>query len=193
MMLRSAAVNHPHTVRGAEGVDGTGGGGDCEEGDGGEPEIHAEGLAGAGAGDCAERWVGGPARDGGSARDEGGAEKGDEGQGREPEAGGVEAGEGHGAGADLGGEDEVAEAGLWRSGEDEEQHDRAVDGDQREVVFGEDGAVKRKGPIGPDQMDAHQQREEGADDDGDEREDEVLDSDGAVIGGEDAGEYGLRG
>ncbi len=58
---------------GGEGVDGACGGGDGEEGDGDEPEVHTEGLAGAGAGDCAEGWVGCPAGDGGSAGDEGGA------------------------------------------------------------------------------------------------------------------------
>ena len=85
-------------------------------------------------------------------------------------------------GADLGGEDQVAEAGLRSGGEDEEEHDRAVDGDQGEVIFGQDRAVEREGPVGPDEMDAHQEREEGSDGDGDEREDEVLDADDAVIG-----------
>ena len=51
-------------------------------------------------------------------------------------------GEGHAARADLGGEDEVAEAGLWRRRQHEEEHDGAVDGDQGEVVFGQDGAVE---------------------------------------------------
>jgi hypothetical protein len=37
-------------------------------------------------------------------------------------------------------------------------------------------------------VDAHQQREDGAYDDGDKREDEVLDADSAVIGGEEATE-----
>jgi hypothetical protein len=40
-------------------------------------------------------------------------------------------------------------------------------------------------------VDAHQQREKGADDDCDEREDELFDSDDAVIGGEDAREQGV--
>jgi hypothetical protein len=31
-------------------------------------------------------------------------------------------------------------------------------------------------------VDAHQEGEEGADDDGDEREEEVLDADGAMVG-----------
>ena len=54
---------------GDEDVDGADGGGDGEEGDAGEPEVHAEALAGAGAGDCAERWVGCPAGDGGCLRE----------------------------------------------------------------------------------------------------------------------------
>ena len=102
--------------------------------------------------------------------------------GCEPEAGGVEDGEGHAAGADLRGEDQVAEACLRGRGEDEEEHDGAVDGDQGEVVFGEDGAVEGQRPCGPDEVDAHEEREEGADDDGDEGEGEVLDADGAVVG-----------
>ena len=69
--------------------------------------------------------------------------------GGEAQAGGVEAREGHAAGADLRGEDEVAEAGLRRDGEDEEEHQRAVHGDQGEVLFGEDGAVEGELPVGP--------------------------------------------
>ena len=87
------------------------------------------------------------------------------------------------AGADLCGEDEVAEAGLGGDGEDEEEHERAVDGDEGEVVFGQDGAVEREWPVGPDEVDAHQEREEGADGYGDEREEEVVEADGAVVGG----------
>ena len=54
------------------------------------------------------------------------------------------------AGADLCGEDEVAEAGLGGGGEDEEEHDGAVDGDEGEIVFWEDGAVEPEWPCGPD-------------------------------------------
>ena len=57
-----------------------------------------------------------------------------------------------------------------------------MDGDQGEVVFGENGGTKRQ--IRPDEMDAHQEREEGAEDNGDQREGEVLDADGAVVGEE---------
>ncbi len=85
------------------------------------------------------------------------------------------------AGADLRGENQVAEAGLWRSGQDEEEHDGAVDGDQGEVVFGEDGAVEWQRPGWPDEVNAHQEREESADDDGEQGEGEVLDADSAVV------------
>ena len=66
----------------------------------------------------------------------------------DPEAERVETREGHAARADLCGKDEVAEAGLRRDGEDEEEHQRAVHGDQREIFFGQDGPVKGKCQLG---------------------------------------------
>jgi hypothetical protein len=56
------------------------------------------------------------------------------------------------------------------SGEDEEEHQRAVHGDQGEILFGEDGAVEGSGQCGPGEVDAHQEREERADDYGVKRE-----------------------
>jgi hypothetical protein len=56
-----------------------------------------------------------------------------------------------------------------------------VDGDQGEIVFGEDGAIKPEGPCGPDEVDAHYEREKSADGYGDEGESEVLLADGAVV------------
>ena len=102
--------------------------------------------------------------------------------GGDPEAECVETREGHAARADLCGEDEVAEAGLRRGGQDEEEHQRAVHGDQGEVLFGQDGAVEREAPVGPDEMDAHQPGEEGSGDDGDRGEDEIVEADVAVVG-----------
>ena len=68
-------------------------GGDGEEGDAGEPEVHAEALAGAGGGDGGERRVGCPAGDGGAAGDEGGGEEGERGRAAvSQKASGVEAG-----------------------------------------------------------------------------------------------------
>ena len=172
---------------GDEGVDRGHGRGHGEQPDAGEPEVHAEGLAGAGAGDGGEGRVGGPAGDGGAALDEAGAKEGEEGNGGEPEAGGVEAREGHGAGADLRRQDEVAEAGLRGDGHDEEEHEGAVQGDEGEVVLGQDGAVARDSKIGIEQMEAHEQRHDRADDDGDQREGEVLEADDVVVGGEEQG------
>jgi hypothetical protein len=72
---------------------------------------------------------------------------------------------------------------LRGDGEDEEEHQRAVHGDEGEVLFGEDGAVEGKLPVGPGEVEAHGEREEGADDDGDEGDEEVAEADGAVVGG----------
>ncbi len=204
----SAAVNHPQTVSGRRSqvrpaqrqcrmVTRVLTADECrcdrKQRDAGEPEVHPEGLAGAGAGDGAEGWVGGPAGDGAAALDEGGGEQGEERDGGDPEGGGVHAREGHVAGAELAGQDEVAEASLGRGGEHEEDHQGAVEGDQREVVLGQDGAVEGDREVGPDQVDAHQQREHGADGDGDDGEQEVLEADDVVVGGEDvAAEPGER-
>jgi len=57
---------------GGEGIDRACGVGDGEQGDGDQPEIHAEALAGAGTGNGAQRRVGCPAGDGGASGDEGG-------------------------------------------------------------------------------------------------------------------------
>jgi hypothetical protein len=97
------------------------------------------------------------------------------------------------AGAELAGQDEIAEASLGRRGEHEEDHQGAVEGDQSEVVFGQDGAVEGDRKIGPDQVDAHQQREHRADGDGEDGEQKILDADDVVVGGEEvAAEPGER-
>ena len=82
---------------------------------------------------------------------------------------------------------EVAEAGLRGSRQDEEEHDGAMEGDESEVIFGQDSAVERERPVGPDKVDSHQQRQEGADGYGSKCEDEVLDSDDAVVGAKEKG------
>ena len=90
------------------------------------------------------------------------------------------------AGADLAGKDEVAEAGLRGSGEDVEDHQGAMEGNQSEIVFGEDGAVEGQSDVRPGEVETHQKRENGADGDGDQGKNEVLTADGAVVGGEDS-------
>jgi hypothetical protein len=44
--------------------------------------------------------------------------------------------------------------------------------------------------VGPDQVDAHQQREQGADGDRDQREHEILNADDAVVGAEEIAAHG---
>jgi len=167
---------------GGKGVDGSDGGGDGEDGDAGKPEIHPEALTGTGECGLGEWRIGCPATDGGSAGDEKGGEQRDKGGGSEPHTSGVEARKGHVAGANLGGENEVAEARLWSDGEDEEQHERTVHGDDCEVLFREDGAVERELPVGPCEMHPHGKREQRADDDRQERDEEIAEAYGAVVG-----------
>lgn len=95
-------------------------------------------------------------------------------------------------GADLRGEYKVAEACLRGGGQDEEEHDGAVNGDQGEVVFGQNGAVERKWPCGPDEVDSHEERKDGAYGHGEQGEGEVLEADDAVVGGEESSEDEAR-
>ena len=114
------------------------------------------------SGDGGEGRVGCPAGDGCAAGDEEGGEQGERGRAAVSQRpSGVEAREGHAAGADLGGEDEVAEAGLRGDGEDEEEHQRAVQGDEGEVLFGQDGAVEGELPVGPGEVEAHERARAG--------------------------------
>jgi hypothetical protein len=55
--------------------------------------------------------------------------------------------------------------------------------DQREVFFREDGSMERKLPVWPCEVRPHDERQKGADDDGDEGDEEVSEADGAVVGG----------
>ena len=84
------------------------------------------------------------------------------------------------------GQDEIGEGALGHDGEDEENHQRAVHGDEGEVVFGLDGAVEGQREVGPGAVDAHQEREQGAGDYGDEGEEEIEAREGEGFGGEDA-------
>ena len=60
-----------------------------------------------------------------------------------------------------------------------------MDGDEGEVVLGQDGAVEGKDTVGPGEVEAHEQRERGSDGYGDECEREVLEADDVVVGGEE--------
>ena len=74
----------------------------------------------------------------------------------------------------------LPKAGLRRRGEDEEQHQGAVEGDEGEVLFREDGS--RKGEVRVNEVEAHQEGHDGPDGYGDEGEQEVLAAYGAVVG-----------
>ncbi len=87
-------------------------------------------------------------------------------------------------GADLRREDEVAEAGLRGDGHDEEEHERAVHGDEGEVFLREDGAVEGEAPVWPGEVEAHEEAEDGAEDEGDRAEEEIGEAEAAVVGGE---------
>lgn len=175
---------------GDEGIDRGHGGGDCEDGDREEPEIHAEALARTGAGDGAEGRIGGPAGEGGASFSESRRTQHDKGGSGEPKAEGVNERESHAAAADLGREDEVAKTRLGGGGEDEEEHDRTVDGHDGEVAARKDMFDME---LRPGKVETHLEGERRADDDRDEGEDKVLDADGVVVGGEDAAAYGCGG
>ena len=115
-----------------------------------------------------------------------GGEQNDEGGSGDPEGDGVESREGHAAGADLLGEDEAGESDLRRDGEHEEDHQRAVHGDEGQIIFRLEKAEEGKWRVGPDAMDAHDEREQSADGDGGEGKQEIEDSEGAVLSGEEA-------
>ena len=92
----------------------------------------------------------------------------------------------HAARADLCRKNEIGESALRRSGQYEEDHEGAVHGDQREVFLRQHGAVQRPMDAGPGELRAHGEREQSAGGDSDEREQEIVDADGAVVRGEDA-------
>ena len=163
-------------------------GGDAEDGDAGEPHVHAERLAGAGRGDGAERGIAVQPEMGAPPGTMKAASSTSERESSEPERDGVHRWQRHAASADLFGQNEVREAAQRRGGEHEEDHQRAVHGDEGEIVFGLDLAEEGKREVGPDEVDSHDEREDGSGGDGDEREQEILDSDDAVVGGEEPGE-----
>jgi len=74
----------------------------------------------------------------------------------------IERRESHFAGANLERQEVVAEAGLWRGGKNQENHQRAVEHSQGRVALWSVGEPRKKWNLrgGPDQVDAHQEREE---------------------------------
>ncbi len=107
---------------------------DTEDRDRYRPQRLPHALSRAGVlADGAERGIGGPPRERRPVRHEEGGDQHQEGHEGHPERHHVEAGEGHVLGADLNGQDVVAEAGERRGGQHEEHHDRAVHRHQRQV------------------------------------------------------------
>ena len=161
-------------------------GGEAEESDGEEPEVCGRALSGASGGEGAEGRIGGPAGDGRALGNEEGREQNEEGRCGDPECGGVEAGQSHAGCADLSRQDEIGEGVLRHDGEDEEDHQRGVHGDEREVVLRTDDSVDWQGEVGPRAVQAHEEREQGSKNDGDEGESEIEAREGNGFGGEDA-------
>ena len=92
-------------------------------------------------------------------------------------------------------EEVVAEAALGRGGQDKEDHDRSVHGDEREIKFaahhaargsrGKQSAQDRQLASRPAQVQAHQHRHHHSDQHGGQRQQDVLDADHLVIQTED--------
>ncbi len=138
------------------------------------PEVAADALAVFGA---AQRGVGGPAevgRAGGRHQPEHGDRAAEE---IEPVREGVQPGEGDVGRADLQRNQVVAEAEDHRRRE-EEQHDRAVHGEELVVLLGGEELQLRPGQFGADQQGHHP-----ADEEEDERAAEVEQPDLLVVGG----------
>ena len=97
-----------------------------------------------------------------AAGNEEGRDHHDEGEQSRPEREHVQDGKRHVRRADLDRQKVIPESALRRRGQHEEHHDGAVHRDQREIGFRLDLAQNRQISRRPDQMDAHQQRQEHA-------------------------------
>jgi hypothetical protein len=114
-----------------------------------------------------------------------------EGQDCSPEREAVESRKGHFACANLKRKKIVAEARLRRGGEHHEDHERAVKRGERGVTRWRVGKAgqKRNAQRGPDEMKTHQERHGHAEKHAEERQPEIVEPDGFVVGAEDgAGE-----
>ncbi len=136
------------------------------------------------AADRAERGIRGPAGNRRAIRNEERKNEDDEGGQRGPEGHHVEARKRHILRADLDGEKIVPEAGEGRVGEHEENHERPVHGQQRQIVFGSDHAAGSAGfreqiepghlRVRPHKMEPHQPRENHAGEHGHQSEAVIL-------------------
>ena len=150
----AASVNDRH-----QRVDSRAGGGEREQRDAGQPEIHPGTLARAGRGHRGERWVGRPARDRRTSLGEDGGEQREQRRQRHPEGPGVQPRKRHVPSTDLRREDQVAESGLRGHCHHKEDHQRAVEREHRQVVSGKEMAKPR---IRVEEVEAHGEREQRA-------------------------------
>ncbi len=170
---------HPgcaHADHGGDHVDPAEDGAQTGDGQAHDPQV----AAGAGRVDgVGQRGVGGPAEVGGAARGDepGRAHRGAEQE--QPEREGVQPRERHVGRADLQRQHQVGEAEHDR-GRVEQQHDRAVHGEQLVELL-----VRQELQTGRGQLGAHQQRHQAADEEEDHAGDAVHDADHLVIGGGD--------
>ncbi len=135
---------------------------DAENGDTDDPQVRAEALARTSRLQGAQWCVAGPTMEWSSTGDEESRDHYHESQEGRPERKHVKDRKSHVRRADLNRQEVIAEAALWRGGEHEEHHDGAVHGYQREIRLRLDIPQQRQCRSGPDQVDAHQQREEHA-------------------------------
>src|SRR6201998_1784937 len=160
------------------------------------PRSLHETLAGTGICSDGAKWsIGSPASDRRTIAHEEGRDQDAEGEEGSPERHHVETGEGHVFGADLDGKKIVSEGCKGRIGEHEEHHQRAVHGENGQVVLGGHDAagsadLREQSQAGdrqirPDQVNAHQPGENHADEHGDQGEPIVLLADHFVVETED--------
>src|SRR5258706_5177844 len=158
---------------------------DAEEPNGNGPQILSPAKSGTRVTpNGAERSIGGPSGDRGAVwNEEREYEDNKSGRGG-PEGHHVETRKGHVFGADLDRQEVVAEPGEGRVGQHKENHERAVHGEEREIVFRSDDAA-RSAVLGdqvepnnlcvrPDEMKAHEPRQNHAREDGNQSEPVIL-------------------
>ena len=145
---------------------------------GGEVDRGKQGRA------AEERDAGGPEREAGTGLEEKREGDADKRQGRGPERKKIEGGKSQVARADLERKKIIAKAGLGRGGEDEKDHERAMKHGECGVAAGgiRKGGKEWNVDAGPDEVNAHEERQKHADKHAGESEPEVTEADRLVIG-----------
>src|SRR6185312_6946576 len=156
----------------------------------------------------AERWISRPPGNRRPALNEERREQDYQAHKRDPEREHVQDRECHIARAELNRQDVIPEAGERHGGQEEENHDRAVEREQRKIKFGRHHAAgkarwkqmgeERRRRIRPRQTHAHHHRKRGAQDGGEQAEQYVLNADDLVVRAEnvltdEAGGLGVDG